>query len=287
MSSTFIRSFVLCLTLGLLSGHARAADDTLIFTAAPRGDLKLETSSYQPVADYLSKVIGRKVVYEFSDNWLLYEQNMVQDKYDIVFDGPHFVSWRIEHLNHVPMVKLPQPHVWVVIGKKGDAPTNINALTGRPVCAPAPPNFGTLTLETLFPNPVRQPYIVQTKGWREGFDGVVQGRCVATILPLTNWHKFDAEGTKTKIVYQHRAYPNQAITVSAKRFSPEMQAKIRAALLSPEGQEAMKALRVRYAMVKGQPQPLVAAAAAEYVGVDEVLVSVYPFQASEVQSAKK
>ncbi|MEK7734742.1 MAG: PhnD/SsuA/transferrin family substrate-binding protein [Pseudomonadota bacterium] len=57
-----------------------------------------ETDAYQPIADYLSSKLGRKVVYRHVDNWLSYQSEMRKGKFDIVIDGPHFVSWRMAAL---------------------------------------------------------------------------------------------------------------------------------------------------------------------------------------------
>jgi ABC-type phosphate/phosphonate transport system substrate-binding protein len=279
-----IRIMGIIVLLCACTGVQAQEDKPFVFASAPRGNAASESEVYQPVADYLSKVMGHKVVYKFSDNWMEYQQNMLDDRFDIVFDGPHFVSWRIAHLNHVPLVKLPQPHVWVVISRSDNvAVTNMGSLAGRAVCTPAPPNFGTLTLLSLFPNPSRQPFIVQTKGWRNGYDGVVANKCMAAIMPLSNWRAFDPDSRQTKLLYRHQPYPNQAITVSGRRIPPAMQATLRAALLSEAGQQATQRLRERYAKVKGQVEQLVAANPEEYANVDVVFKNVLGFDPSLVQ----
>jgi len=254
-------------------------DAGLILTAAPRGDYAAESATYQPLADFLSKATGQKVTYKFSDNWLTYQAEMQKGKYDIIFDGPHLVSWRIYHMDHVPLVKLPQQHVWVVVVSNGNnEAANINNLAGRTVCAPAPPNFGALTLLSLFTHPARQPIIVETKSWQDGFTGVTSGKCKAAIIPQSNWKKFDPEGKLTKTIHKHRPFPNQAITVSSKRVPPAMQQKMRAALLSDDGQAAMKQLREQYAKVGNVVEKLVPATKEEYVDVDLVLKDVRGFE---------
>ena len=78
-----------------------------VFSSPPRGSAAEETAYFQPIAEYLTRVTGKKFVYKYSDNWLSYQSEMQKDLYDIVFDKPHFVSWRSTKLRHVPMVKLP------------------------------------------------------------------------------------------------------------------------------------------------------------------------------------
>lgn len=261
----------LVVAAALISGPTHAS--TYIVSSAPRGTKASETQYYAPLAQYLSQVTGQKFVYEYPQNWLTYAHNMQQNRYDILFDGPHFVSWRIHHLQAVPLVKLPQPHIWLILRKAGDhSLTNVSSLAGRLVCAPAPPNFGALVLVSMFPDPLSQPVFVQTKGWKAGYDGVLSGKCAATIVPDTNYKLFDPSGTHEKILYQHAPYPNQAITASA-RIPRALRNRIRAALLSPQGEAVLAGLRRRYA--KGRD--FVVAHRAEYAGVDSILKGVWGF----------
>lgn len=244
---------------------ALAAEFTL--TSAPRGEASKENEVYQPIADYLSKVTGEKVVYQYSENWLSYTSNMQKGAYDIVFDGPAFVSWRVHKLQHVPLVKLPQPMVWAVVkNPAAEQVKELKNLAGRTVCVHAPPNLGTLTLLSLFSNPVRQPVLVEIKGWKAAFNGVVDRKCVGTVLPLSNLKEFDPDMKKTVLLYQHKPYPNQAFTVSP-RIPPDMQEKISQALLSDAGKLATRKLRDEYA--KGKD--MVRANKEEYFGIDDVL----------------
>ena len=61
----------------------------LVFSAPPRGSYAEEAAIYEPIVQLLSKVIGRKVDYKYSDNWLSYSKEMTEGGYDIVFDGSH------------------------------------------------------------------------------------------------------------------------------------------------------------------------------------------------------
>ncbi|HKQ31288.1 MAG TPA: PhnD/SsuA/transferrin family substrate-binding protein, partial [Burkholderiales bacterium] len=68
---------------------ARAADpDALIFTSAPRETVADGTKIYGPVAEYLSKALGKKVVYRHPGTWGAYRSEMLRGDYDIIFDGP-------------------------------------------------------------------------------------------------------------------------------------------------------------------------------------------------------
>ena len=245
------------------------ASGDLVFSAPPRGSKEEEVAAYQPVVEYLSKVIGRTVVFQYSDNWLSYSKDMTEGRYDIVFDGPAFNGWRIEKMGHTPLVKLPEDFVFVVVAR-GDQERikTVKDLAGRKVCAHAPPNLGTLTLQAQFDNPAREPWIVEVKGWDNGYKAMMSGQCVATVMPIKNLTKNDNGPTRvTKTLYQHKAMPNQAISVG-QRIAPEMHAKIAAALLSDEGKRATEKLRAAYA-----GKDFVLATRTEYAGLGELLKS--------------
>lgn len=250
------------------------ARSDLIFSAPPRGSYQDETAVYQPVVDFLSRVIGRKVVFQYADNWLSYSKEMTAGRYDIVFDGPAFNGWRIEKLGHSPLVRLPEDFVFVVIVKSdNDRIKQLKDLAGHKVCAHAPPNLGTLTLQAQFGNPARQPYITEVKGWDNAYKALMSGRCDATVLPIENLTKNEKGPSQaTKIIYQHKAMPNQAVSVGP-RIAPGLHAKIATALLSEEGRHATEKLRAAYA-----GKDFVPASRAEYSGLGDLLKTSLYYQ---------
>lgn len=240
--------------------------EELVFSAPPRGTLAEETAVYQPVVDFLSQVIGKKVIYKYSDNWLSYSKGMTDGDYDIVFDGPAFNGWRMDHLNHTPLVKLPEPFVFVIVTRADDSRyRTVQDLAGRRICAHAPPNLGTLTLLSQFDNPTRQPNIVNTSGWDNNYKALIAGECVATVLPITNLQKMDSTKHLTRTLYTAKAMPNQAFSVGP-RVPATLHKKIAQALLSTEGKQATAALRAAYA-----GKDLVSAYPDEYAGLGSLL----------------
>jgi ABC-type phosphate/phosphonate transport system substrate-binding protein len=239
----------------------------LVFSAPPRGSYAEEVAAYQPIAELLSEVIGKKIVYQYSDNWLSYSKDMTMGRYDIVFDGPAFNGWRAERLSHVPLVKLPEDFVFVVVTRADDKSLNdVKDLAGRMVCAHAPPNLGTLTMLSRFDNPSRQPRIVETKGWDNSYKAMLEGKCVATVVPIKNLQKLDKGPQRaSKTLYTHRAMPNQALSVGP-RVSPELRARIAQALLSEKGKLATAKLRAAYA-----GKDFVPATREEYAGLGDLL----------------
>jgi len=237
-----------------------------LFTAPPRESPERGLEIYKPIADYLTESTGERFIYRQPSSWSEYSRGMQNKEYDLVFDGPHFVSWRIEYIQHDVVAKLPQLHIWRVIAKNGSGINNLDDLIGKKVCAPKSPNFGMLTMMSHYSNPEKEPIHVITKGWKGGFNAVVEGKCVAAVLPKTNHKKFDPDLKKTKAVHTHLPYPNQAFTAGA-GITPNLKSKIAKQLLSQEGQGALSKLRDRFT----RGALLVRADNEEYEGISMVL----------------
>lgn len=239
----------------------------IVFSAPPRESVSVGEKKYGPVAKYLSQVLGKQVVYKHPGTWGVYRAEMLKGNYDILFDGPHFNSYRVEKLGHNILVKIPKQHEFVVFVKSDKKKySRLEDLAGRTFCTHAPPNLGTLTLLSQFSNPARQPAIVNTKGWDNIYKGVMSGRCVAGIIPILNLNKLDPQGRNARIVFHAETLPNQAFSAGP-RISPEDQKKIAEALSSPAAAQATASLRSAYKVGKAFAK----ASNPEYVGVSKFL----------------
>jgi len=252
------------------------AEETLIFTAPPRETPEKGLKTYGPIANYLSKVLQRKIEYRHPGNWLSYSADMRKGKYDMVFDGPHFVSWRVNRLQHTPVIKIPGGFVFRFVADRNNAKiTNVDDLVGKRVCGHAPPNQGTLRLYNEFQNPMRLPILVTEKGWRNIYKAMLKGRCDAAVLPEKIYKQVDPKFDQSKTLFTSKPVPGQAITVGQKFNRVEI-LKMRKALLSLEGKTATSALRNRFASPR-----LVTANAREYDGIYSLLTNTYGFNVEQ------
>lgn len=274
-SKAFLVATGLC---ALLAAPANAAD--FVFTAPPRDSGGDESDIYKPVADYLSAVTGKRIVYQYVDNWLTYQDRMRKGEYDLVFDGPHFISWRMVKLQHEPLAKLPGKLVFATIAKKeNDRINSMKDLAGRPVCGLAPPNLATLTLNAQFDNPARQPLILEVKSFKDAYEGVVSGKCLAASLPLGAMKKLDEQKQAVKIVYQSDGVPNQGFSAGT-RFNADDKTKMAAALLLPEAQAKL----VKFFDTWSKGKDLTPANRREYENVALLLKDTYGFDVTQVSA---
>lgn len=256
----------------LLLNHSLYAA-TFLFSAPPRESEEAANAKYAPIAEHLSKVTKHKFIYEYPGNWGVYRTKMVNGKYDLVFDGPHFNSYRAEYLKHNILVKISGGFTFVGIVRKNEP--RIKSLregAGRTVCAHPPPNLGTLTLLSNFSNPLRQPAIVNTKGWNNIYKGLINKECDFAMLPARNLKSYDPDNQNVKIIFRARTLPNQAFSAGP-RVPLETQVKISQALTQTTSSDATEGLRITYKAGR----KLEKASNAEYKNVSKILLTEWGF----------
>lgn len=241
------KSAILGCALMFVSVCSYSADE-IIFTAPPReNNNDLSANLYQPLAEYLSTLIGKKVVYRNPGNWLTYQKEMREGKYDIVFDGPHFVSWRIEHLGHELVARLPGENIFELYTPIDSKVSRAEELVGTSICSMAPPNYGTLSLLEKFRNPARQPIIRAIKGeTSDVYAAYKAGKCQALVLRSTFFNKklTDAERQQLKLIARFVS-PNQGLTVG-KRLDPSERKLISQQFTQESAPAPVKKLLERY-----------------------------------------
>jgi len=256
--------------------------DALVFSAPPRDDKDTETKVYGPIAQYLSKSIGREVVYRFPGNWLTYQNEMRKGAYDIVFDGPAFISWRILKLGHEPVAKLPGKLGFVAVVRNDNASVqSLKQLAGRPVCALAPPNLATLTFQAQYDNPARQPLIVEIQSFEDGYKAMLEGRrCTAAILRDKLFEKLSAKNPQARELWRSTGVANQGFSAGP-RLSTAEKGKLREALTAESSKGAMAAFYERFSKEK----LLVGANSTEYAGLASLLRDVWGFDSAQAEPA--
>jgi ABC-type phosphate/phosphonate transport system substrate-binding protein len=239
----------------------------LVFSAPPHETEPEAMRIYRPIAEYLTHVIGKKIVFHYPKDWLTYQKEMQQGSYDLVFDGPHLNSWRISNLQHHALVKLADEYTFVVVVRKEDKITNLKQLAGLRICGMTPPDFGTLAVLGQFDNPARQPIIVNTLGSTKVYEGVaIEKQCNAGILPAASVKKFNESANLLRAIYMTQPVPNQAFSAGP-RISREDQARIAAALVSPEASQVVS----RLTAANGADKGLAFASKNDYTGLDVYL----------------
>ncbi|MDH5766812.1 MAG: phosphate/phosphite/phosphonate ABC transporter substrate-binding protein [Gammaproteobacteria bacterium] len=268
----FVRVSVLSFILITISSTVNAQ---LIFTAPPRETPAEGEKLYAPLVNHLRTILKTDVKYEHPHNWLNYQKHMRAGKYDIVFDGAHFVSWRVEHLKHKPLVKLPTPYQIVLYTRKDQKDINSPAdLIGKRICGLGPPNLVTMLSLSQFPYPARQPILIPVRGGQKGlFKAFQEGRCVAGTNRTHYFNKkIPADVRKElKVLYTSDVISNQAISAGPK-VTTSQGVRIKKSLSSdPEGIKATRPILDRFAK---QASAMVGTNTSDYQGYNKLLEGV-------------
>lgn len=242
-----VNRLIMVVMINTLFMSAATAD--LVFTAPPRETVEQGQAVYGPLAEALSEVIDVKVVYQHPHDWGVYQKKILKNEYDIIFDGPHFAAWRIEKQMATPNVKLPGALNFVLVSRKGDvAVATSHDLISRKICALPSPNLGTLTLFSMFPNPVQQPNFVYVKGgFKAVYKALVAGKCEGAILRKAYFSMGIDQQSRAALTVLQESMPltNQGITVSS-NVDAKTAKLILKFLTSQEGQAAAAPLFKRF-----------------------------------------
>lgn len=248
MASRFLDKRIIFVLLVLFISSNVLAQN-LILSAPPRETPNQGYKLYAPLADHLGKLLGVEVKYTHAKHWLRYQSDIKKRKYDIVFDGPHLASWRIKHLKHKPLVKLPGTLGFYMLALSENKKTNTpEDLVYKKVCAIPPPNLTSVILLQRLNDPVREPIIVSIKGGMgKMFKALLDGKCEGAVVRHSFFKKFlsDEDRAKVKIIYKSPEFPNQVLTASD-RISEEDQQKIIASLTTGDGMDAMAPIVKRF-----------------------------------------
>ncbi len=226
------------LIIFLLSCFLTPAHAELVLTAPPRESAADGLKQYGPLAEKLTELLGEKVTYQQPKGWLYYQRDMRTDKFDIVFDGPHFMSWRIKQFGHTPVAKLPGNLGFIVVtakdvkGYNGREVNSVADLKNLTVCSIAAPNLSSLTMLAEYQDPVSLPAMISVKGGMKGvYNAFKNGKCKAAVMRDKFYTKkvTEEEREKLKIIFKSKPIANQGITVSS-RISEERRKLITAAL---------------------------------------------------------
>ena len=221
-----IKKIVSCVFLS--SFIVTSVQAELLLTAPPRETAADGTRDYGPLAEYLSKELGEQVTYQHPGSWFSYQKGIRSDKYDIVFDGPHFISWRVKYKGHTPVAKLPGDLGFVLIAQASDMELNsAEDLVGKPVCGISPPNLSTLTVLNEYSDSGKPKLKTVKGGMGAVYKSFADGNCKAAVLRDKFYYKklSDSDRAKTKVIFSSKPLPNQGITVSS-RVSYESKVKI-------------------------------------------------------------
>ena len=200
-------------------------------------------------------------------NFLTYWTEMKQGEYDLILDAAHFTDYRIQEMGYIPLAKMPGEVSYTLITHPDTFVFEPIELTGKPIGSLASPSLGMVRMLEMFPNPLRQPRIIEAPTTERIIELLDNGKAVAGIIPtplLNNYPQFN-------VVVTTEAAPH--VTFSASPTLPDSErAAVQAALLQAGQNEAGRSMLEAIGF-----QPLERPTADIYAGYAELLSDMWGY----------
>ena len=236
MSFQYFRRAVIMI-LCLAATTAQAATYTFVVQPILPPDRTIK--AFTPLTDYLSKNTGHTFKLVTSLNFLSYWQNMKKPgKYDFILDAAHLTDYRLKRMNYKVLVKRADAVSYTLVTGENADVLDPEELIGKSLATIGSPSLGMLRLEEMFPNPLRQPVIVEVDNSPDSIQMVLDGKVLAAIVPTPLVGGFPELLTITVT----EQVPHTAIS-AAPNVPADVQSAVKQLLLdaskTPEGQKML------------------------------------------------
>ena len=236
----------LALWIGFLSPALAlpAEDGELVLAIQPILSEEKTRTAFQPLADYISSVTGRKCTVRTMPNFLAYWSEVIRKRENMIYvDAAHFTAYRAHKQGYKVLAKVPDAVSYSLIVNDNNMVFDPSELTAKRVATLGSPSIGAARLNGMFPNPVRQPIIVEIPDAQTGIDMVMEEKVYAAIIPTPMVSRAMSAGSSINVVTTTEPIPHIAISVSPDIDSATVD-KIRNALVTaaerPEGKKMLQ-----------------------------------------------
>lgn len=248
-SKGIVRQILLSLGLwlGLLSpALAVPADQGLVLAIQPVLSEAQTREAFMPLAQYISKVTGKKISISTVPNFMSYWSKMVAGQKGIIYlDAAHFTAYRARKQGYRVLAKVPDSVSYTLIVRDADMIFDPSELTAKRIATLGSPSIGAARLNGMFPNPSRQPIIVEVEDSQKGISMLLDNKVFAAIIPTPIVNKAMTDGVSISVVTTTEPIPHIALSASPD-LNKVMVEKIRQALISaqkkPDGKVMLKGI---------------------------------------------
>ena len=257
---------VLALAIALSAVRAVAEDRPLVLLVQPILSTEQTLKAFTPLCNFLGAAAGRHCRVRVLPNFLSYWDFMRRnDGIDLVIDAAHFTDYRVQKFGYDVLAKIPDTVSYSLVVREDKLIFDPIELTGKRIATLGPPSIGAARLAGMYPNPVRQPTIIEVDNAEEGMRRLLTGKVEAAILPTPLVSRQMSQGGGIAVVMTTEPIPHIALSASSK-LDPRLRKQIRDALVSADDTAAGKAMLRDIGFPRFDP-----ATAAIYAGQADIL----------------
>ena len=243
-TSTRINKTLVLFFLLLIAPIQTSQAESLRLVVQPIMTPAKTAQAYQPLVDYLRQTTGQDIELVTARNFFTFWESMKQeDTYDLVLSAAHLTDYLIERMDYQPLARLPDRVSFSLVTGKDTLIFSPEELIGQKVATMGSPSMGAVKLAELFPNPLRQPVIIEVPNSQAAVDRLQTGKSVAAIIPSPLVKQYpDLNTVKTT-----ELTPHMCITASS-GVPPDIRKSLAEALTkaasTPEGQAMLSSLNL-------------------------------------------
>lgn len=239
-------AFAFGLALAAALSPALAAGPELVLGIQPVLSEQQTKTAFQPLADYLGKAAGRTIVIRTRPNFLAYWDDVRKGGvFDLILDAAHFTDYRIKKQGYHVLAKVPDSVSYSLIVSDKTPVIDPTELIAKRVATLGVPSIGAARLHAMYPNPARQPTMVEVNSVELGIKLLVEGKVFAAILPTPVVSQQMAQGGGITVVVTTEPIPHIGLS-AAPTLDQATRDKLRTALLNagqtPEGRSMLQAI---------------------------------------------
>ena len=199
---------------------------------------------FEPLARYLEERTGRNVKIVTMPNFLAY-WDLVRHpgQYDLSFDAAHFTDYRAHKENFEVLAKIPDFVSYSLVVRQENLVFDASELVAKTVATLGAPSIGAARLNAMFPNPMRQPSVIEAPSSEAAMKMLLDGKVYAAILPTPVVSQYMSNQAPIAVVSTTEPIPHIAVSAS-KKLDANTRGEIRQALIdagkTQEGRAMLK-----------------------------------------------
>lgn len=170
---------------------------------------------FRPLAKYLEEKTGRKVRILTMPNFLAYWDLVRRpEQYDLSLDAAHFTDYRADKENFEVLAKIPDFVSYSIVVRQENLVFEPSELVAKSIATLGAPSIGAARLNAMFPNPLRQPAMVEVPSTEVGMEMLLDKKVFAAIMPTPIVSQYMANQAPIAVVSTTEPIPHIALSAS-------------------------------------------------------------------------